>query len=71
MIKTELAEEFEAIVPAGMRSKVVNEALSKELMRIRRQKAVEKLMTLREKCPVISTDEILEVLRADRARDSK
>lgn len=71
MIRAELAEEFEAIVPAGMRSKVVNEALSKELVRMRRQKATEKLMKLREKCPVVTTDEILRVLRADRARDSE
>lgn len=71
MIKTELAKEFEAAVPAGMRSKVVNEALSKELVRIRRQKATENLMKLRDKCPVVTTDEILKVLRTDRDRDSK
>lgn len=71
MIKAELAEEFEAIVPAGMRSKVVNDALFKELVRIRRQKATDKLMKLREKSPVVTSAEIMEILRADRARDSE
>lgn len=68
MIKSELADEFEAIVPAGMRSKVVNEALSKELAHLRRQQNLEKLRQLRKKMPAISTKEIVRAVRADRER---
>lgn len=68
MIKAELAEEFEAVVPRGMRSKVVNEALEKELALLRRRKTTEKLARLRKKMPALSAREIVSVLRRDRER---
>lgn len=68
MIKAELADEFEAAVPAGMRSKVVNEALARELDFLRRKKATEKLKGLRKKTPFVPTEEIVKAVRADRER---
>jgi len=68
MIKNELADELESIVPAGMRSKVVNEALSKELDHIRRQRITEKIERLKKKSPDVSTKEIVAAVRADRGR---
>jgi len=68
MIKAELADEFEAAVPAGMRSKVVNEALAKELAFLRRKRAMEKMKGLRKKMPFASTEEIAEAVRTDRGR---
>jgi hypothetical protein len=68
MIKSELADELESIVPAGMRSKVVNEALSKELDHIRRQLIAEKIERIKKKSPVVSTKEIVAAVRADRGR---
>ncbi len=68
MIKADLADEFEAVVPAGMRSKVVNEALARELAFLRRQKATEKLRRLRKKMPAVPAEEIVKAVRADRER---
>ena len=68
MIKADLAEEFEAVVPAGMRSKVVNEALAKELAFLRRRQTTEKLKKLRKKMPFVTTKEIVTAIHADRER---
>ena len=59
MIKNEVAEELEALVPPGQRSRLVNEAIVKELTLFRRQAMTEKLMGLRKKSPMLSTDGIV------------
>lgn len=69
MIKSDIARELESLVPAGERSRVVNEALARELLSIRRRRLTEKLRTLRESSPSVSTDEIVDMLRKDRGRD--
>jgi hypothetical protein len=68
MIKNELATELEELVPPGRRSKVVNEAITKELLALRRQKLTEKLLTIKQKSPSFSTDEMLAALKEDRRR---
>ena len=68
MIKAELADEFEVVVPAGMRSKVVNEALAKELAFLRRRRTTEKLERIRKKMPSLSTKEIVKTIHTDRER---
>ena len=68
MIKTELAKELEEMVPPGKRSRVVNDAIMKELIVIRRQKLTEKLLAMKNKGPSLSTDEILAALKEDRRR---
>ncbi|HET6419512.1 MAG TPA: hypothetical protein VFG19_05110 [Geobacteraceae bacterium] len=69
MIKEEVAKELEALVPAGRRSKLVNEAISKELALYRRRVQTERLKELRKKTPKVSTDEIVAALRHDRERE--
>ena len=69
MIKNELAKELEELVPPGKRSKLVNDAIRNELMAIRRQKLTERLLTLRQKAPSVSTDEIVSALHDDRRGD--
>ena len=68
MIKSELADELESMVPAGMRSKVVNEALGRELAHLRKQQTTEKLRHLKKKMPSATTIAIVKAVRADRER---
>ncbi len=68
MIKSELVKDLEDLVPPGKRSKVVNDAIMKELMSIRRQGLTEKLLAVQRKSPFLSSEEIVTVLREDRGR---
>lgn len=68
MINNELAMELEELVPLGKRSKVVNEAIMKELMALKRQKLTEKLLAIKHKSPSLSTDEIVAALKEERRR---
>ncbi len=68
MIKNELVKDLEDLVPPGKRSKVVNDAIMKELIAIRRQKLTEKLLAVKQKSPALSTEEIVTALKEDRGR---
>ncbi len=67
-IRNDVASELERLVPPGKRSKLVNEALIKELAHFRRTAQTEKLMALRDKTPGLTTAEIVEAVRHDRDR---
>lgn len=64
----EVREELYRLVPPRKRSRVVNEALRKELLQMKREQAIDRLMELRRKTAKFSSREILEALRKDRAR---
>lgn len=66
MIRDEIARDLEALVPAGERSRTVNDALAKELLSLRRRKLTERLRTLRKKGTAVATEEIVAALRKDR-----
>lgn len=66
MISEKIAQELERIIPPGQRSKVVNEALQKELLTIRRKRVAEKMRSLREKSPALKTSEIVGIVRRER-----
>jgi hypothetical protein len=68
MINNELVMELEELVPPGRRSKVVNEAIMKELMSLKRQKLTEKLLAVKQKSPSLSKEEIVAALKEDRRR---
>lgn len=68
MIREDIRKDFEKLVPRGDRSKVVNEALRKELNSLKRKKLTEKLLSIRIKGMAFSTEEILEDLSRDRRR---
>ena len=55
-------------MPAGQKSKVINDALRKELLRIKREKATGKLLALKSKGATVSQTEIVELLKKDRRR---
>lgn len=68
MIKNELVRELEELVPSGKRSKIVNDAIKKELMVIKRQKLTAKLLAIRQKGPSLLADEVVMALKEDRRR---
>lgn len=69
MISDDVAAELEKLVPPGKRSRVVNEAIRKELERIRRESLTERLHVLREEGPVYGAGEVAAQLRKDRERE--
>lgn len=71
MIRDEIARELETLVPAGERSRTVNEALAKELLVIRRRRITLHLRAARSKGPALGTAKIVAALRRDRGRDAK
>lgn len=68
MIRDEIARDLEALVPSGERSRVVNEALARELLAIRRRRITDRLREAREQGPALGTKKIVAALRKDRSR---
>ena len=68
MISQDVAEELETLVPHGQRSKVVSEAIRKELVRYKRWKLTEKLLAMRNEGPTVSTTTVEKSLKSDRRR---
>lgn len=68
MIREEIARDLEALVPSGERSRVVNEALARELLAIRRRGITDRLREARERGPALGTKKIVADLRKDRSR---
>ena len=66
LIDNDVAREMEDLVPAGKRSKVVNEALRRELELIRRRSAVKELLEESNRGKKLSTEAIVAGLSADR-----
>lgn len=64
----EVREELVRLIPARKRSKVANDAIRKELLRMKRAHAMERLGRLRKKTGTFSSKEIIGALRQDRAR---
>ena len=68
MISLDVAEELESLVPHGQRSKVVSEAIRKELVRYKRWQVTEKLLALRANAPELSGKLIEKTINKDRRR---
>ncbi len=68
ILEDKVKEELESLVPSGKRSKVVNEALKKELLRIKRKKLTERLLLLRSQAPKVPIEEILRTLKDNRRK---
>ena len=66
LIEEGICKDLEDFVPAGKRSKVVNDALRKELELIRRGKAVGRILGEKTKSKQFSNREIIEGLARDR-----
>lgn len=69
VLDDEVRADFDELVPAGERSRFANEALRRELTRLSRRIAIEKLAAFRRNGPKVSTAEIVQMVREDRERD--
>jgi hypothetical protein len=66
LIEEGVCKDLERLVPAGKRSRMVNEALRKELELLRRKSAVEQLLASSSRQGGYSHTDILEFLAKDR-----
>jgi hypothetical protein len=66
LIEEGVCRDLERLVPAGKRSRVVNEALRKELELLRRKSAVEQLLAASPVQKGFSNSEILDFVVEDR-----
>ncbi|HLG29028.1 MAG TPA: hypothetical protein VI387_02355 [Candidatus Brocadiales bacterium] len=69
-IEEDIRRELDRMVPVGKKSKVINDALRKELLRIKRGEVTEKLLALKAKGPKIRQEELVEELKRDRRRNN-
>jgi len=68
VLDDEVKAELDSLVEAGSRSRVINEALRKELLQLRRRRAAQTMDELRNKTKPVSTREVMQILRRDRRR---
>ena len=68
VLDDDVKEELERLVESGMRSRVVNRALRRELLMVRRAQADKRLDKLRVEGKPVSSNELLALLRKDRGR---
>lgn len=68
VLDDDVKADLDRLVESGMRSRVVNRALRKEILTIRRQQANERIDALRRTTKPISTAEVVSLLRRDRGR---
>ncbi len=68
LIEQEVSSDLQEMVAAGGRSRLVNAAIKKELLVMKRARATEKLFKLRGDGPDVSMKEIVASIRSDRNR---
>jgi len=68
ILDEDVQQELTRLVPPRKRSRVVNEALRRELLRRRREMAHKRLGALRKEIEPMAEREIVEAVRKDRAR---
>lgn len=67
-VDKDVRKELDKLVPAGQKSRIINEALRRKLLMMKREKVTERLMELKSKGKKISSGEIGEALKRDRRR---
>jgi len=68
VLDDDLKRELDSLVEAGMRSRVINTALRKELTALRRRRLSDELDKLRGETRPVSSKEIVRLIRRDRGR---
>ena len=68
-IDDDVRMDLERLVPAGKRSRIINNALRSELNAIRRREAVERLLKRKPEGRTFLTAEITDALAKDRGRE--
>jgi Arc/MetJ-type ribon-helix-helix transcriptional regulator len=68
VLDDDVKAELDRLVESGMRSRVVNRALRREMLAMRRQRASERLDELRQTTKRVSTEDLVAQIRRDRGR---
>jgi hypothetical protein len=68
VLDDDVKRDLESLVESGMRSRIINTALRKELTLIRRRRLSADLDRLRTRTKPISTKEIVRLIGRDRGR---
>jgi Arc/MetJ-type ribon-helix-helix transcriptional regulator len=68
VLDDDVKAELERMVESGLRSRVINEALRKELLLMRRKGLSARLDKLRAKTSPVSTRDVVALIRRDRGR---
>ena len=66
VLDDDVKAQMDLLVPSGRRSRVVNQALRNELLRINRERIVHDIDKLRQRTKKVKTEEIVELLRRER-----
>lgn len=68
VLDDDVKAELDRLVKKGMRSRIINDALRRELQKVRRQAAAKRLDELRSTTESVSTSDIVKLIREDRGR---
>ena len=68
VLDEDVKNELDTLVESGMRSRIINEALRKELLLIKRRRLAMEQDRLRGQTRTVSNREIVRILRRDRSR---
>lgn len=68
VLDEEIKKDLNDLIPAGQRSRVINEALRKEILFLKRKKATEELLRLASRTQSVSAKELTAELRKERRR---
>jgi Arc/MetJ-type ribon-helix-helix transcriptional regulator len=68
VLDDDVKADLDRLVASGMRSRVINAALRREILVIRRQRADDRLQALRKTTKRVSTSELVKAIRRDRGR---
>jgi hypothetical protein len=68
VLDDDVKRDLDQLVDTGMRSRVVNRALRREILAIRRARANDRLEALRGKTRPVSTADLVAQIRKDRGR---
>jgi hypothetical protein len=66
IIDDDVQRDMETLIPTGKRTKIINEALRRELDMIRRKAVVEKILAAPDQSKRMHTEEIVSSLASDR-----
>jgi Arc/MetJ-type ribon-helix-helix transcriptional regulator len=68
VLDDDVKADLDRLVESGKRSRVVNAALRREFLTMRRQQASRRLDTLRRSGKVVPASEVVKLVRRDRGR---
>ncbi len=68
VLDDDVKADLDRLVESGMRSRVINTALRREILMLQRQQASRRLDELRKTTKAVSSVELVKLVRRDRAR---